>query len=281
MLMLLILPDTINSTQIWGGYLTFDWADRAAIFDAYYHLAEDFEKDPASEAIVALGYAEGNLTLRALLSNTRAEVAPPAFDKFTAVRNLSDTTTVSSIAELVPAFTGATPLGVYPNWFSGTIANAAVTEFLEFYYQTMKEYTGKMEAAIAHNSSLSIAAGLQPIPRAIVDISNEMGGNIMGLESLVADGPVAFWLFAVTVTEQDDQPAVLTLAEELVGNLEAYADSLGANKNWHYLNYAYKTQDPLAGYGEEALAKIRAASAAYDPQGVFQELRHSGFKIPT
>lgn len=268
-------------TQIWGGYLTYDWADRAAVFDAYYHFAEDFDNDPTSEALVSLGYAEGDLALRAILSNTQAKVAPSAFDKFTTIRNLSDTSTVTSVAELVPAFTGGTPLGVYPNWFSGSLANAAVAEFLEFYYQSLKEFTGRMEAAITHNSSLSIIASMQPIPRAFVDISDERGGNVLGLEDLVADGPVASWLLAVTLTKEDDQPAVLALAEELVGNLEAYADSLDANKNWHYLNYAYKSQDPIAGYGEAAVAGIKAASAAYDPQGVFQGLRHSGFKIPT
>lgn len=271
---------TINSTQIWGGFLTFDWADRAAVFDAYYQFSEDFDNDPTSEALLSMGYAEGDLALRTILSNTRAQVAPEAFDKFTAIRNLSDTSTVTSVAELVPAFTGGTPLGVYPNWFSGSVANAAVAEFLEFYYQALKEFTARMEAAIVHNSSLSIIASMQPIPRAFVNVSDKRGGNVLGLEDLVADAPVASWLLAVTLTKEDDQPAVLVLAEELVGKLEAYADSLGANKDWHYLNYAYKTQDPIAGYGEEAVAKIKAASAAYDPQGVFQMLRHSGFKIP-
>ena len=277
--MMLTISDTIGSTQIWGGYLTYDWADRAAVFDAYYHFAEDFAKDPASEVLVSMAYAEGNLSLRTILTNTQAVVAPSSLHNFTAIRNLSDTSTVSSIAEKVPEFTGATPLGVYPNWFSGSISNAVVAEFLEFYYQTLNEYIGKMEAAIAHNSSLSIVGTMQPVPRTFVDISNEMGGNVLGLESLVADGPLASWLFAVTVTEQDDQPAILALAEEFVAKLEAYADSLGANKDWHYLNYAYKTQDPIAGYGDEAIARIKAASAAYDPQGVFQKLRHSGFKI--
>lgn len=272
--------DTIDSTQIWGGYLTYDWADRAAVFDAYYHFAEDFDSDPASEAIIVMAYSAGSLTLWSILSNTQAIVAPPAFNNYTAVANLSDTTTVGSIAELVPQFTGATPLGVYSNWFSGSISNAAVTDFLEFYYQTVDDYISKMEAAITHNSSLSVVGNMQPVPRKWVDISNENGGNVMGLDDLVADGPLAAWLFSVTVTEEDDQPAVLALAEEFVGKLEEHADSLGANKNWHYLNYAYKTQNPIAGYGEKAIAKIKAASEAYDPEGVFQELRHSGFKIP-
>lgn len=279
--MMLMPLDTINSTQIWGGYLTYDWADRAAVFESYYHFAEDFDIDPASEAIIVMAYAAGDLTLWSILSNTQAVVAPPAFNNYTAVANLSDTTTVGSIAELVPQFTGATPLGVYSNWFSGSISNAVVTDFLEFYYQSLDAYIEKMETAITHNSSLSVVGNMQPIPRKWVDISNEMGGNVMGLDGLTADGPLAAWLFSVTVTEEDDQPAVLALAEEFVGKLEAYADSLGANKNWHYLNYAYKTQNPISGYGDEAIAKIKAASAAYDPQGVFQELRHSGFKIPT
>ncbi|KAL2285125.1 hypothetical protein FJTKL_08361 [Diaporthe vaccinii] len=124
--------NTIDLTQIWGGYLTYDWADRAAVFKAYYHFAEDFDMDPASEAIIVMAYAAGDLTLWSILSNTQAVVAPPAFNNYTAVANLSDTTTVGSIAELVPQFTGATTLGVYSNWFSGSISNAVVTDFLNF-----------------------------------------------------------------------------------------------------------------------------------------------------
>lgn len=260
--------------------MTYNWSDRSAVFDAYYYFAENSEEDPASQTLTVMVYSEEDLELWSILTNTDAKVAPPAFDNYTKVQNTSDSTTVGSIAELVPEFTGATPLGVYSNWFTGSVSNAVVREFLEFYYQTLLEYIPKMEAAITHNSSLSMVGNCQPVPRSFVDHSIERGGNIMGLEALIQDGPLGSWLFSVTVTEEADQPPVLKLAEELVGTLEDYATSLGANKGWHYLNYAYRDQNPIAGYGEESIAKIKAASAKYDPRGVFQNLRHSGFKIP-
>lgn len=214
------------------------------------------------------------------MTNTDAKVAPSAFDKYTAIQNTSDTTTIGSIADLVPEFSGATPSGVYSNWFTGSVSNTFIKEFLEFYYQAMLEYVPKIEAAVTHNSTLSMVGNCQPVTQAFVDQSVERGGNILGLEGLIDDGPLNFWLFSVTVTEQADQPPVLELAKDLVDRLQDYATSLGANKGWHYLNYAYADENPIASYGAESNARIKAASAKYDPQGVFQDLRHSGFKIP-
>lgn len=127
-----------------------------------------------------------------------------------------------------------------------------------------------------------MVGNMQPVPRAFVDRGLEKGGNIMGLEDLVPDDdyPLAAWLYSVTVTEAQDQPAILELAIEFVAILEDYATEIGANKNWHYLNYAYATQDPIAAFGETGISKIKAAANKYDPDGVFQKLRHSGFKIP-
>lgn len=65
-------------------------------------------------------------------------------------------------------------------------------------------------------------------------------------------------------------------------SVDEYATSLGANWGWRYLNYAdRRTQDAIPTMGEEAIAKLKAVSAKYDPRGVFQQLRKSGFKIPT
>lgn len=46
-----------------------------------------------------------------------------------------------------------------------------------------------------------------------------------------------------------------------------------------YLDYADKTQDPLASYGSDNIAKMKAVAKKYDPSGVFQDLVPGGFKI--
>ncbi|ROV93647.1 hypothetical protein VMCG_08110 [Cytospora schulzeri] len=127
-------------------------------------------------------------------------------------------------------------------------------------------YIPRMEAAITHNSSLSIVGNCQPVSQSFVDHSMKRGSNIMGLEEFLEKGPLGSWPLSVTVTEEADQPPVLELAEKLVNTLEDYATSLGTNKGLHYVNYAFEDQDPIAGYGQGSIAKIKAASAKYDPQ---------------
>lgn len=66
---------------------------------------------------------------------------------------------------------------------------------------------------------------------------------------------------------------------ELIGRIRAYAESIGTDNPYLYLDYADVTQDPLQGYGVENIEKMKAAARKYDPQGVFQSLVPGGFKI--
>jgi Zn-dependent oligopeptidase len=66
---------------------------------------------------------------------------------------------------------------------------------------------------------------------------------------------------------------------DLINRIREYAESIGADNPYLYLNYADKTQDALAGYGKESVKKMKAAARKYDPSGVFQRLVPGGFKI--
>lgn len=48
---------------------------------------------------------------------------------------------------------------------------------------------------------------------------------------------------------------------------------------WVYMNYADKSQQPLASYGVENIKRMKAAAAKYDPEQMFQKLSPGGFKI--
>lgn len=66
---------------------------------------------------------------------------------------------------------------------------------------------------------------------------------------------------------------------QYIDELAKFADSVGAGNPFIYLDYAYKTQDPLASYGEENLAKMKKVAEKYDPEGVFQTMVPGGFKL--
>ncbi|KAH7303051.1 hypothetical protein B0I35DRAFT_365587 [Stachybotrys elegans] len=114
----------------------------------------------------------------------------------------------------------------------------------------------------------------------MVSIAAANGGNVLGLERVVADGPALNWLVAVTVDTEENQAKINPLTLEYRDAINQYATEIGVNKNWIYLNYALGDQNPILHYGQESLDFLRAVSAKYDPGSVFQTQRHSGFKIP-
>lgn len=65
-----------------------------------------------------------------------------------------------------------------------------------------------------------------------------------------------------------------------VEGVQEFARSIdGGLIEWRYLNYADKSQDPIASYGEANVELLRKVAARYDPGQVFQKLCPGGFKI--
>lgn len=117
----------------------------------------------------------------------------------------------------------------------------------------------------------------QPIPRHVTDLSVSQGGNMLGLDK--ETNHIQQWLCCTYVKEKKDEPLLRKHASKMTKDLEAFAKSIDALLPWQYINYADPTQKPLASYGEESLAFMRAVSAQYDPTGVFQKMMSGGFRL--
>jgi FAD/FMN-containing dehydrogenase len=145
------------------------------------------------------------------------------------------------------------------------------------------ELTANLSAALSATSGVNTLCMFQPLPAIVAQHGVEKGGNVMGLDYYTekyGNGVMFLLTLAVNGSEPDQEAAALPYVEAYVAQVEAYADSLGLLWDWKYLNYAYKTQNPVASFGDAAIAKMKAASKKYDPKGVFQTLRTSGFKSP-
>ncbi len=70
------------------------------------------------------------------------------------------------------------------------------------------------------------------------------------------------------------------LSDGVIEKLTQYLTGVNALNRFQYLNYADTKQNPIQGYGETNVGKLRAASRRYDPTRVFQKLVKGGFKIP-
>ncbi|KAJ4027861.1 hypothetical protein NW752_000107 [Fusarium irregulare] len=213
----------------------------------------------------------------AILSNSDAIESPSSFSKLFSIPSTFNTTAKGKVADVVPQFTGPTPLGLYANWMTGTTTNDI--RIMTFMHDKLDEYVDKMRAS-APDSKFSVLVQFQPVAQSMVEHSRENGGNVLGLESVVAKGPALMWLIAVTVDIEQNQQKIDQFTRAFKENVNAYAAEMGIGYPWVYLNYARGGQDPLLHYGDDNVELIKKASKKYDPDGIFQNLRRSGFKIP-
>lgn len=261
---------------MWGGFTSYNLTKRDEVFNAYINFTENSD-DQASQNIVALYYDSTGFSLRSILTNSKAVEAAPAFAEYMAIENTSSTLRLGSVAELVPEFTGPTPLGEFANWMVGMTTNSF--DVMSFIDQGLNEYATKMQAA-APGSDFSVLIEFQPVTTMMLDHSVSSGGNVLGLEDVIAGHATLMWLIALTVDTPENQDVILPIALEYRDAINEYATSIGANKDWNYLNYAWVDQDPISNYGTENIALIQEVAKIYDPSSVFQRFRHSGFKIP-
>ena len=116
---------------------------------------------------------------------------------------------------------------------------------------------------------------LEPLPPAIY--KKGASANSMGLgdrtESLVVT------LLTVTHTEAADDERVEKAARALLDAIAADAQKLNGLDPFIYLNYAGGWQDPIAGYGQASIDRLKQASRDYDPRGIFRRHVPGGFKL--
>lgn len=123
-----------------------------------------------------------------------------------------------------------------------------------------------------------ISLVLQPLPRTFGEHSAARGGNMFGLDRV--EGDCALLVAAVEVATPEISDTIgFPALKGAIDEIEAFAESVGGNVGFRYLNYCDGSQDPFATYGEANIRKMKDAAAKYDPTGVFQTRVPGGFKI--
>ena len=143
-----------------------------------------------------------------------------------------------------------------------------------------EELVSRLLEELGPDDGFSTVVQFHPLTRSMV--SHGKGTNVLGLDKYVQEGTGNIEVAMVTTGSLENYAKAYPIFLEYQQWIDDYAASLNANWDWRYLNYAdRRTQDAITSLGEELVAKLRAASTKYDPDGVFQLLRKSGFKIPT
>lgn len=156
-----------------------------------------------------------------------------------------------------------------------------VDDKLKIYGEQLDKIAQEMEQETGQNITYDVLIQFQPFTQSMSKHSQANGGNLLGLEDVVADGPTTNWLIVLTCETPEIQERMLPLALEFRKDINDYAKEIGVYKDWRYLNYAWGDQNPIESYGEKSVAFLKDVAKRVDPDGVFQKLRITGFKIPS
>ncbi|CAG9950719.1 unnamed protein product [Clonostachys rosea f. rosea IK726] len=266
-----------NSNTLWGGFVFFDPKDSDSVFDAYIDFTEKMDDDPASEIITSIQWNGTDRFMISVVSNVDTIPNPAILKDYLSLPSTSNTISTGEIADLIPQFTGPTPLGLYANWMAGQFSNDV--RAMRFAEKKHAETIEKMQAA-APGSEFNLLLQFQPVTPLMAKHAEDAGGNVLGLTELTKDGPTIMWMIMCTVDTPENQEKIHPLTLEFRESIIAYGKEIGAHKDYIYLNYALGDQDVIASYGAENVKFLKKTAKRYDPHGVFQKLRRSGFKLP-
>ncbi|KAF7554388.1 hypothetical protein G7046_g6841 [Stylonectria norvegica] len=272
-----------SNPVIWGGNLLYNTTATAGVIDALVEFTDNVYRDENSTSIVYWAYLPalvGGTILNAAIENTKAEVKPAAFDGYYAVEGrTSDTTKVDEMSAVTLALGSGQPAGFRNVWFTSAFKNDAV--ILNYAVKQFNSLNEKLEKLMpGKKSGLNTLCMFQPITKSIAEKGVKNGGNVMGLDKYTEDGNGIMLLLTLAVNGAHNEAIATPILEAYIKDVEKKAQELDSWWPWKFVNYAHLNQNPLSTVGDEALAKLRAASRKYDPKGVFQTLRESGFKIP-
>lgn len=264
-----------DAPPLWGGVVQYNKTAGPQHIDAYVHWTDSVQNDPNGSTIVFWSYQPALKDIIIITSyvDTAGHVAPPAFDELLAIPgNLSSTLRTASHLELTNEL--EQPTGYRDIWWTGTIKNDK--RVYERVIQLHEDLCAFM-AAQSPDGDFVTQAMFQSIPTIIAQHGAERGGNVLGLDRETDN--VVMLLFTLAVNGSEQEAVAKEQMRKFGEATMEYARSLDAAVEWEYINYAYDWQDPLATYGEENIARIRAAAAKYDPEGVFQNRAPGGYKI--
>lgn len=120
--------------------------------------------------------------------------------------------------------------------------------------------------------------GMHPLTRTLLENSAKAGGNAKAIPP--SDGPLLIILINPVWNLPQDDDRMFGYIRNLVAEFRQLASEKGLLHRYIFTNYADAGDSPIAGYGDESVAKLRETSKKYDPEGVFQTGVPGGFKLP-
>lgn len=267
---------TFPSSPVWGGLRVATLSQGAAVADSMVNFTANYHKNRGSAYLINWTYSPSmgkDPVISLFLVDTEGVEKGPAFAEALKIPEIMDALSVNRLDKLVDTY--ALPAGKRHVWYTLTFANDArvVNKAAELNTVFVADLLKVVPA-----EQLGTQLLVQPMPKIFFEHGVEKGGNVMGMDRV--DGDSLQLLIACTVETAEQEKFLHERSAKLKDDVAAFAKSIGALRDWEYLNYADPTQDPFDSYGAANVAFLKQVSAKYDPTGFFQKQQGGGFRLP-
>lgn len=262
---------------MWGGAIYYPPTAYPSLVDKIVDFANDPIHDPDKHLIAAAGYSPQGAACVADIYYATATPQPLSLAPFSTIQpQLFNTLREDSL------------LG-----FANEQAAFSTDGDRQFYLTTtfrvdrrfMLDIHGLYENVVEKYKTIpgfTLSLVFQPLTihmlRASLSASaSSSSPNSLGLSP--SRGPLIICLLSPVHSNKADDQTMETAMTGLLRGIEKLAEERGVSDGYRFLNYAFRGERVLEGYGESSLARMRSVSARYDGVGFWQGRVKGGFKI--
>ncbi|KAK6337833.1 hypothetical protein TWF696_001312 [Orbilia brochopaga] len=276
---------TFASTQVYAGQMMFDQSQFPDLFKKIYNYhTSGAIKDKLSHlisAFVSINVGSGTpmqLGAFTVFRDTNIE-DPGELKEITKLPTMPMPGGMGNTVKLRTYGSMATELG--SNDITGLrqdMRDFSAYACPELYKTLFDKYNNDIVAKLGNIAGFQGTIAFQPITQPAVQAGKDQGGNSLGLEGITKT------LVVINLTHQWTDASKDNL---IINTLNAFVEEcitctkkMKVDHGFFYLNYASKNKDPLLGYGDASVSRMKAACKKYDPYGIFQISVPGGFKVP-
>lgn len=266
---------TFPAVSTWGGLRIGDISQGPLIAQSVVNFTSNIAKNPGTSYLVNWSYdlnISPDPVVVQFVIDTDGVVNNPVFAEALSGTEIMNDFSLRPNGQLVDDY--RTVGGKHNVWFTLTFANdiRVVNKAAEL----NAIFIADLLKAIPANE-VTTQSTFQPMPKVFFDIGVAKGGNVLGMDRY--EGDSIQWLITCTVATAEQEKILHEKSLQFTNDLSAFASSIGALRDWQYINYADPSQDPISSYGPENVAFLKQVSAKYDPTGFFQR-QNVGMKLP-
>lgn len=264
---------TFEQGKMLGGLISYNSSAFPNVAKAFIDFAFDPNPDPDAHVITAVSFVQGMEAAVANVYHAKPSPNPPSLEPFMKIQpQLASTLRDDSLLGFTEEQSAFSPK-VARSWFFTTTWHADLELIKE-----IRALGAKAVVPLSTVPGFVLAMAFQPLTKGLLTKSAAAGGNSLGLTP--NDGPLIVNMLQTLHIHAADDEKVKSSMLGLIKSIEDLAATKGKFSRYKFTNYAYKTQDPIAGYGPESVSRLHAVSRKYDPQGFFQKSVPGGYKIP-